>query len=190
MEKGLSGVLKIAIVGPESTGKSTLAEALAAHYQEPFVPEIARTYVQDLNRPYQLHDIEEMAKLQLYAEQDRLPEARNFLFCDTSLLVHKIWSQFVFQQVPLSINKAYKPNEYALHLLCNIDLPWVEDPLREHPHQRHELFGLYEYELQKSAADFVLISGKHEQRLKHAVEAIDHIYNTKRKYILGQRFNE
>ncbi len=178
MEKRLQHIQKIAIVGPESTGKSTLTEALASYYGEPFVAEVARSYVANLDRPYQLHDIEAMAQMQVMAERKLLQNANQYLFCDTSLLVHKVWAQFVFNEVPDSIINSYKPNAYGLHLLCNIDIAWVADPLREHPHHRQELFNIYEMELQQSGANYTIISGKHEHRCQSAIEAINNFHKS------------
>lgn len=178
MEKRLLHIQKIAIVGPESTGKSTLTEALSSYFAEPFVPEVARSYVANLDRPYQLHDIESMAQMQLMAERNLLQNANQYLFCDTSLLVHKVWAQFVFKEVPESIINAYEPDAYGLHLLCNIDIAWVADPLREHPHHRQELFNIYETELKQSGANYTIISGKHEHRCQSAIEAINNFYES------------
>ena len=103
MEKGATNIIKIGIVGPESTGKSSLAKALAARYDEPWVPEIARSYVANLNRKYTLNDIVIIAKLQLQQEQALIAKAKKYLFCDTTLLVNKIWASFVFNEVPMAI---------------------------------------------------------------------------------------
>lgn len=172
MEKKSNHIRKIAIVGPESTGKSTLTEALAKHFNEPFVTEIARNYVSNLNRPYQLNDIIKMAELQLEEENKLRSKAKQFLFCDTTLLVHKIWASFVFNEIPTKIHQLYHPQNYDLHLLCDIDLPWTFDPLREHPNHREELFELYENDLKISQANYCIIRGKLEQREQNAIQEI------------------
>jgi nicotinamide riboside kinase len=179
MEKTTTNIYKIAVVGPESTGKSTLAQALASYYNEPWVPEIARTYVGKLNRPYNLNDISTMAKMQLKAEHEMISKAQKFLFCDTSLLVHKIWASYVFKQIPIEITTLYQPDDYRLHLLCNIDLPWQYDPLREHPNHREELFEIYESELFRSQVNYLNISGLAHERIQNAIEAMESIFNTK-----------
>lgn len=172
MEKSTAGILKIAIVGPESTGKSTLTQELARFYNEPWVPEIARDYISNLNRPYTLNDITQLAGLQLQAEQEKIKSAKKYLFCDTTLLVNKIWASFVFQQIPDKIIELYQPQNYALHLLCDIDLPWEDDPLREHPLHRKELLEYYLNELKESHAHYFLIHGLEAQRTKNAIEII------------------
>jgi nicotinamide riboside kinase len=175
MEKSSKAIIKIAVVGPESTGKSTLAKALAEHYNEPWVPEMARIYMANLNRPYTLNDIVIIAKLQLQQEQELIAKSKKYLFCDTTLLVNKIWASFVFKQVPAEIEKLYHANEYDLHLLCDIDLPWEYDPLREHPHHRKELLELYEQDLINSKANYFKINGVEMQRLEMAIKQIGRV---------------
>jgi nicotinamide riboside kinase len=179
MEKTTTSIYKIAVVGPESTGKSTLAEALALYYNEPWVPEIARSYVGNLNRPYLLNDISKMAKLQVEAEQAMIGKAQKFLFCDTTLLVHKIWASFVFKQIPNEITAIYHPHDYKLHLLCNIDLPWQYDPLREHPNHREELFQIYENDLLKSQVNYFKVNGLAHERNQNAINCIERFFKSK-----------
>lgn len=178
MEKSSNSIIKIAIIGPESTGKSTLAQALATYYHEPWVPEIARNYIANLNRPYHLKDISIIAEMQLLEEINKIQKAKKMLFCDTTLLVNKIWASFVFKEIPHNIIELYKPKDYQLHLLCNIDLPWENDPLREHPNHRNELLELYEDDLIKSQANYVKISGLKSDRLQNALEAITSFLET------------
>ncbi len=117
-----------------------LAERLAAHYKTCWVPEFARTYLASQNQHYVPLDIENIARGQMSLEQSKLHEANNILFTDTEMLVCKIWLEFVFgQQSPL-IEKAVLQQNYDLYLLCDIDLEWEPDPLREHPDKRAELF--------------------------------------------------
>ena len=175
MEKSSKAIIKIAVVGPESTGKSSLAEALAEHYNEPWVPEMARTYIANLNRPYHLNDIINIAKLQLQQEQELMQKASKYLFCDTTLLVNKIWASFVFKQEPIEIVELYKVQDYKLHLLCDIDLPWEYDPLREHPHYIKELLELYEQDLINSKANYFKINGVEMQRLEMAIKQIGRV---------------
>jgi nicotinamide riboside kinase len=85
--------------------------------------------------------------MQLLEEINKIQKAKKMLFCDTTLLVNKIWASFVFKEIPNNIIELYKPKDYQLHLLCNIDLPWENDPLREHPNHRNELLELYEDDL-------------------------------------------
>ncbi|MDZ7775370.1 MAG: ATP-binding protein [Bacteroidales bacterium] len=165
-------IRKIAITGPEPTGKSALAEALASHYKTVWVPEVAREYIAKLNRPYRKDDIEIIAKEQLRLENKMSKKAGKLLFCDTELIVTKIWSEFVFGSCAEWIKNTIKTHPYDLYLLMNIDLPWQEDPQREHPHRRKELFDKYYDELESHHFPFSVVSGTGEARIQSAIEVI------------------
>jgi NadR type nicotinamide-nucleotide adenylyltransferase len=166
-------MLKIAITGPESTGKSTLAEKLADHYQTVWVPEYARTYVGSLDRPYTLKDIEAIAKGQLALEESLQQKADKLLFADTDLLVIKIWSEHAFGHCPRWILQQLQQQDYNLYLLMGVDLPWEPDPQREHPHLRQFFYDWYKRELEALQVPFVEISGQHEARLQQAKQQVD-----------------
>jgi len=169
-------IRKIAITGPESTGKSVLARQLAEHYHTCWVPEYAREYLELISRPYDEPDILEIAKGQLERETKALEEAENFLFCDTEPIVTKIWSEVKYHRCHPWILDMIRENHYDLYLLCDIDLPWEYDPLREHPDQRSFLFERYTRELESSGRIFRVISGYGSQRLNHAISGIDQIF--------------
>lgn len=170
-------VQKIAIVGPESTGKSTLSRQLAGHFEEPWVPEYARTYLEHLGRAYRQSDLRAIARGQLAWERARLKQARALLVCDTNLLVIRIWSEVKYGEVDAWIRAQEHLDSYALHLLTDIDLPWEDDPLREHPEpaQRAELLKRYEQALRQAGVPFVVVSGKEEERLQRAAKALEMI---------------
>ncbi len=163
-------IRRIAITGPESTGKSLLANALTIHFGGIYVPEYARTYLQNTNGNYTLDDIVTIAKGQLESEQRLMASAGNYLFADTEMLVCKIWAQVVFGTVPDFIKQAFEDQKYNLYLLCDIDLPWEADPLREHPNRREELMKLYINELNNAGYAYKIVSGTGEQRLKNALK--------------------
>jgi len=165
-------VLKIAITGPESTGKSMLAEQLANHYHTLWVPEFARSYIDNLDRPYVAEDILKIARGQLFHEQQLQKKATGYLFCDTELIVTQIWSEFKYGRCDPWILENIEKNRYHLFLLCDIDLPWIEDPQREHPHLRKQIFDLYFRELTNRKIPFRTVSGFDEIRLKNAIAAI------------------
>ena|ERR1700739_4603368 len=173
MEKATENINRIAIVGPECTGKSTLAEQLAKHYHTCFVPEYAREYIDKLNRPYTLDDIVEISKRQMKLEDELAAKANKILVCDTNLIVTKIWAEFKYKQCPAWIKENIIKRKYSLHLLTDIDIPWEADPQREHPHLRRELFEIYRSELIAEKVPFQLISGKPEIRLQQAITAIN-----------------
>lgn len=169
-------IKKVAIVGPESTGKSTLSEKLATHYATEWVREYAREYLNSINRPYNYDDLKYIAQGQLQEEDRKMEDVKKLLICDTNLLVVKIWSEHAYKKCDPSILKALKERKYDLHLLCNIDVPWVPDPQREHPLQRKYFFDLYEAELIKQKINYVVIQGKVSERFDIAVKAINKLF--------------
>ncbi len=164
---------KIAITGPESTGKSTLAAQLAAYYGTSWVPEVARTHLTSLPGKYIAQDVENIARQQLQAWENAYAKTNNLFIADTDLTVIKIWMQNAFGFCPDWILRALEKQDFDLYLLLNIDLPWEEDPLREHPHLRQYFYDWYKRELQVYNFNFVEISGTSEQRFLNAQQAID-----------------
>ena len=165
-------IRKIAITGPESTGKSMLAEQLAAHYHTVWVPEYAREYLEKLGKPYEEKDILLIARGQLDHEAVLMKMATGYLFCDTELLVTKIWSEVKYNRCDPWILHAAENHRYDLYLLCDIDLPWQYDPLREHPDQRQFLFDLYFNELKNRQFPFAVVNGTGTDRLQNALKTI------------------
>jgi NadR type nicotinamide-nucleotide adenylyltransferase len=164
---------RIAITGPESTGKSMLAGQLAAHYGTLWVPEYAREYLNGLNRPYEQDDLPKIARGQLDDEDRLARQAGTFLFCDTELLVIKIWSLYKYHRCDPWIVQQLATHPYDLYLLCDIDLPWAEDPLREHPTLRKYFFDWFYRELVQMKAPLRVVSGLGEERLRNAVSIVD-----------------
>lgn len=165
---------KIAIVGPESTGKSQLARALAEHFGEPWVPEMARGYLEKIQRPYTKNDVEEIARQQLQEEERLAREAKRFLFCDTTLLVIQIWMEHAYGHCPDWIRKSVEERHYDLYFLCDIDLPWEPDPLREHPMKREYFFEKFLFSLKKMNVRYELVQGYFENRTKLACQFLGH----------------
>jgi NadR type nicotinamide-nucleotide adenylyltransferase len=171
-------LIRIAITGPESTGKSDLAKALAEYYQTVWVPEYAREYLNNLNRDYIYKDILLIAKGQVKGEEEILEKTNRFLFADTEMIVLKIWCEVKYRKChPWILNQLAK-QKYDLYLLTDIDLPWQPDPLREHPDKRRELFNLYLDELKKKDLPFEIVSGFGDQRLANAIEIIEKRFKT------------
>ncbi len=169
----LSIVQRISLTGPESAGKSTLAAQLAAHYGTEYVPEYARQYLEANGPHYALPDLEAIARGQLAAEDAAARRASGLLFCDTDLLVIKIWAENAFGTCPAWILAELARPRYALSLLLAPDLPWTPDPLREHPDpaQRWHFYQLYRQELTQRNWPFVEISGPPAQRFVQALAA-------------------
>lgn len=162
---------KIAITGPESTGKTTLAEQLARYFQAVWVPEFARTYIERLNRFYTYDDILTIAQGQMQWE-DEASAKHQLVFLDTELLVTKIWCEYKYGTCHRWIIDELKKRTYDLVLLCYIDLPWEFDPQREHPNKRTELWDLYYRESRRWYERVEIVQGLGEERFLNALEAM------------------
>lgn len=170
-----SEIKKVAIIGPECTGKSELSGYLAEHFQTEWVPEYARGFLDNLPRPYVEDDLLTIAHGQLRLEDAFMRTARKVLFCDTNLYVIKVWSLFKYNHCHADILDKIATRKYDLYLLTGVDLPWEEDPQREHPHQREELYTLYLNELKNQDTPFLEIKGERAQRRNLAREAVEKI---------------
>lgn len=186
---------KIVVIGPESTGKSTLCEALSQHYHSPWCPEYAREYLSRHGKKYNFEDLLRIAQGQLALEDACLQrlesDTQNFpdqkaaplLFIDTNMYVMKVWCEFVFGKCHPWIIEQIGRRTYDLYLLCNLDLPWVKDELREYPdlETRQKLYTIYKNLLQHQSVPWKEISGNNEERLHCAIIAIDEQLGLKRK---------
>lgn len=185
---------KIVVIGPESTGKSTLCQQLADHYHTKWVPEYAREYLLQHGTQYSFNDLLTIAKGQLALEeqfvQQLLPAGANretkktqetaktppdLLFIDTDQYVMKVWCEFVFDQCHTWILEQIACRTYDLYLLCNTDLPWVKDELREYPdmESRRRLYLIYKDIMINQSVPWVDISGNYDQRLQKAIQAVE-----------------
>ena len=179
---------KIVIIGPESTGKSSLCEQLASHYHTIWCPEYAREYLTKNGKQYNFDNLLSIAKGQIELEEKyislkkkELDERRNqspanqFLFIDTDMYVMKVWCEFVFDKCHQYILDRIVERKYDLYLLCNTDLPWIADELREYPdlENREKLFRIYKDIMVNQNTDWIEIKGDYDQRLKIAIEAVN-----------------
>ena len=200
--RGIMPLKKIVIIGPESTGKSTLCEQLAAHYHTDWVPEYAREYLTTHGTAYKYEDLMTIAKGQLaledahaarLAQRDpsvtRLPgfpqakdprsisniQLSNLLFIDTDMYVMKVWSEFVFGKCDPWVLEQILLRKYDGYLLCRTDLPWTADELREYPDPvtREKLFHIYKDCLVNQDTPWSEICGQADQRLEGAIRVVD-----------------
>lgn len=171
---------KIVIIGPESTGKSTLCGQLAEHYKTLWVPEYARQYLLAHGTNYSYNDLLTIAKGQAEAEEEiaRKTEMNKFLFIDTDMYVMKVWCDFVFGECHSWILDQISERKYDMYLLCNVDLPWVKDELREYPDlkSRLTLYNIYKNILIHQPVPWVEIGGNYNERLHSAIHAIDQLF--------------
>ncbi|WP_425392958.1 AAA family ATPase [Ekhidna sp.] len=172
-------IQKIAIIGPESTGKSELCQHLARHYDTEWVPEYARFYIDRLDREYEQHDLKSIAEGQLSWENEKTTYANNYLICDTNLIVIKIWSDHKYGETDPWIEEQLKKRRYDFYLLSNIDIPWIPDPQREHPKMREHFFDIYRQYLERNKHPFAIVSGIEGERKKCAVDAIENFFAEK-----------
>ena len=166
-------IRKIAIVGPECTGKTDLAQFLAGHYQTEWVPEYARAFLNKLRRPYEASDLVKIAHGQLRMEDEWTSGANRVLICDTNLIVIKVWMEHRYGSCDPEVLRALAARHYDLLLLTNIDIPWEEDVQREHPDKRAFFWEWYQREAAASGIPVVVISGDRETRRRTAINAID-----------------
>jgi NadR type nicotinamide-nucleotide adenylyltransferase len=171
-------MFKIAILGPESTGKTKLAQKLAEHFNALWVPEYAREYIENLTIPYTYNDVCNIALKQI--EQEKLYENcfsdNRFVFFDTDLIITKVWFEYRYQKVPEFLVERMKANFFDLYLLCAPDIPWEFDPVREHGDERDYFFEWYKSEVEQTDKPYVIIKGVGNQRTQNAIKALN-IFN-------------
>lgn len=169
----MSRIFKVCIFGPESTGKSTLAENLARHFDTCFVPEYAKTLIERQNGKITLDDIPHVARGQMESEDRLLKEADRLLFCDTDLMTTTIWSDWLFGECPDWVREEADRRTYDLYLLADVDVPWVNDIHRYLPEDRQSFLARCEQELDKRNINYVKIKGSWEQRFESACIAVN-----------------
>jgi NadR type nicotinamide-nucleotide adenylyltransferase len=195
-------IKKVVIIGPESTGKSSLCELLAQHYASLWCPEFAREYLVTNGKDYDFDDLLFIAKGQLALEdeytqlmqhqwsmvKDQTPNGDKIkwinsntlittrhspiLFIDTDMYVMKVWCEYVFQKCHQFILEEIVKRKYDLYLLCDTDLPWIKDDLREYPDEktRRELYQMYKDLLTNQQVPWIAISGSNAERTLDAVD--------------------
>ena len=172
-------ILKIVLFGPESTGKSTLAQQLAQHYQTVFVPEYSRIYAEMqllCGKSLTREDVIEIAQGQLKLETELITKANKILFCDTDLLETKVYSEMYYNgYCPPQLEDFAHKKTCDLYLLTNVDVPWMADTIRDKPERREEQFNTFEKTLKKYNKPYEIIEGNENERFQNAVYHIEEL---------------
>jgi NadR type nicotinamide-nucleotide adenylyltransferase len=164
-------VKRIVVTGPESTGKTELSFNLAKRLNTIFIPEYAREYVENLNRPYTYSDVESIARFQIVQEEMFEERAQNLLIFDTWLIITKVWFDLVFGKCPEWVISHIKSSHIDLFLICKTDLPWIPDPVRENGgEKREELLQLYCDEIKSFGFPYELVEGIGPIRTENALK--------------------
>jgi len=198
MEKDLrqqkTTIIKIALFGPESTGKTTLAKQLAEYYETEWVPEFARDYLQEKWEENKhicvADDMMPIAYGQTALENQKLASANKYLFCDTNLMVTKVFSEMYYGFCDPLLNEAALKHEYDLFFLTDIDVPWEKDDIRDTPEGRETVFSVFKQTLIDTKKPFITLSGDKESRLKKAISIIDNLALAKDKGLSSEDFVE
>jgi nicotinamide riboside kinase len=196
MEKNLtqeqSAIIKIAMFGPESTGKTTLAIQLAEYYKTVWVPEFARDYLQEKWDKKQLicdsDDMLPIAYGQTKLENEKLAVANKYLFCDTNLMVTKVFSEVYYGYCEPGLDEAAQEHEYDLFFLTDIDVPWEKDDLRDKPEGRELVFQVFKKSLIDNKKPFITLSGDKGLRLEKAIAIIANLTEAKKMGLSSRDF--
>jgi NadR type nicotinamide-nucleotide adenylyltransferase len=171
-----SGAMRIVITGPESCGKTTLSKRLSAHFNCQWIPEYARGYVENLDRPYTYDDVEIIAKQQIKEYHLSTPDNALVIY-DTALIITRVWFDFVFNRIPQWLDEAILTLPYDLYLLCYPDIEWEPDPVRENKYDRRLLFNTYKDLLEANQFQYRVITGQGDTRTQLAIQEIEKYYN-------------
>ena len=172
-------VINVAILGAESTGKTTLCRDLAAHFGSPWVPEYMRTYLQAKWDKEHLtctwEDLLPIAQGQIelenkLAEQAAQSDHNHYLFCDTSLFELMVYANWYYGDCPKALTQAALTHHYDLILLTEVDIPWVADDLRDSPHQRDEISAYFKSQLTRHQKPIHRIGGDRDERVQQVLE--------------------
>lgn len=163
---------RVSVFGPESTGKSTLTRRLAEHFRTTHAPEFARTWLESRHGELEPADLPVIARGQVALEEAMARRARHVVFCDTDPLATRIWSEALFGVVDPAVDALGRGRRYDLTLLCDVDVPWIADPVRYLPNERASFFARCEHALGEDGRRTVIVRGDWDARFAAAVAAV------------------
>lgn len=176
-----SNCIKVVLYGPESTGKSSLAEELAKYYDTVFVKEFSRSYAETKakkNLKLTKNDVLPIAIGQIQSENEQLKNAKTLLICDTDLLETQVYSEFYYNGFcPNLVKKYARLNTYDFYFLTYIDMPWEADGIRDQPNSRLQMFNVFEKALVDSKKTYCIVKGTFEERLNICITQINKLLN-------------
>ncbi len=167
--------MRVVLTGSESTGKTTLAGRLAEFYATEFVPEFVRRYAAEKDGPLTFEDHGPITRGQVALEDEYRARAHSLLVQDTDLLSTVVYCNHYFGRCPAWIEETARERRPDLYLLCEIDLPWIADGVRDRGETREEMQQLFRDAVIASGVPFATITGMGEERLQRAVDAIDEL---------------
>jgi NadR type nicotinamide-nucleotide adenylyltransferase len=171
-----STLRRVCVTGPESTGKTTLAARLADQMHTEWVPEASRVYAERKGGELDASDVAPIAREHIRladAAAERAREAgHSLVVLDTDLLSTVVYSMHYYQAVPPWIERVEAARRADLYLLCDIDVPWLADGIRDRPANREEMFALFRDALVSRQAPFVLVRGSWDERWAIAERAV------------------
>ncbi len=169
---------KIVLTGPESSGKSWLAQNLARHFiKTSWAPEYARIYLEEHGPSYTFESLGQIIKGHLTHQQKYIKQAEGLIFLDTDLINIKVWEEVVFGKTHDFLEEAIQKEKDHLYLLTYPDLPWKADPLRENPENRIDIFERHKAEIESKDRLYKVIRGQNHQRLANSIEAVNSLIN-------------
>lgn len=180
-EQTQKDLVRIVLFGPESTGKTSLAKALAKHYQTKWVPEFARDYLQkkydESGLICETQDITPIAEGQLKLEKKTAENANNLLFCDTNALQTLVYTEAYYDNYENErLNQLVRDLDYDYYFLTYYDTPWEEDDLRDKPNEREAMYNRFHQKLILHKLPFSILKGDEAVRLKQATQIIDQLF--------------
>ena len=170
------GLVRVCVTGPESTGKTSLAQRLARWASTEWVPEASRVYAERKVEPLTAEDVgritqEHIALAEAAAERARKRGA-SLLVLDTDLLSTVVYARHYYGAAPRWVERAERERRADLYLLCDVDVPWIPDGIRDRPENREEMFALFERALASRRANVVRVRGGWEERWATARDAV------------------